>query len=125
MFATEPGVAGRSLAYLRAVDPLVFEEVVMSALEDAGLLVLRSTRYSGDGCVDGAVWLPGGGWHAVQSKRYRSHVCSAHVCAFGEVVANGDYDGGLIVHTGRNGAGLYPRLDAEHIGCKHPARPPV
>ncbi|WP_177307735.1 restriction endonuclease [Pseudoduganella namucuonensis] len=113
---TAQGVGARSLAYLRAVDPLVFEEVVMSALEDAGLLVLRSRRYSGDGGVDGAVWLPGGGWHAVQSKRYRHHVCTAHVCAFGEAIASGGYDGGLFVHTGRSGAGLYPKLDADHIG---------
>ena len=112
----EPGAAGRSLAYLRAVDPLVFEEVVMSALEDAGLLVLRGTRYSGDGGLDGAVWLPGRGWHAVQCKRYRRHVCLAHVCAFGDVVLRGNYDGGLFVHTGRSGAALYPQMAAGRIG---------
>ncbi|KQW93186.1 hypothetical protein ASC94_10940 [Massilia sp. Root418] len=98
----EPGAAGRSLAYLRAVDPLVFEDVVMSALEDAGLLVLRGTRYSCDGGIDGAVWLPGRGWHAVQAKRYRHHVSLAHVCAFGDVIAMCHYDGGLFVHTGRS-----------------------
>ncbi|MES2260588.1 MAG: restriction endonuclease [Pseudomonadota bacterium] len=111
----EPDVGARSLGYLRAVDPLVFEEVVLSALEDAGMLVLRSKRYSGDGGVDGVVWLPGRGWHAVQSKRYRHHVCLAHVCAFGEVIASGDYDGGLFVHTGRSGAALYPKMDAARI----------
>jgi restriction system protein len=111
----EPEVAARCLAYLRAVDPLVFEEVVMSALEDAGLLVLRGRRYSGDGGVDGVVWLPDRGWYAVQSKRYRQHVCLAHVCAFGEAVAGGGYDGGLFVHTGRSGAALYPQMDATRI----------
>lgn len=111
----EPDVGARSLGYLRAVDPLVFEEVVMSALEDAGLLVLRGKRYSGDGGVDGAVWLPGRGWYAVQCKRYRQHVCLAHVCAFGEVIADGGYDGGLFVHTGRSGAALYPQMDAARI----------
>ncbi|KQV81009.1 hypothetical protein ASD15_14090 [Massilia sp. Root351] len=112
----EPGAAGRTLAYLRAVDPLVFEEVVLSALEDAGLLVLRGTRYSGDGGVDGAVWLPGQGWHAVQAKRYRHHVCLAHVRAFGDVISSGNYDGGLFVHTGRSGAALYPQMDVARIG---------
>lgn len=111
----EPGVGARSLAYLRAIDPLVFEEVVMSALEDAGLLVLRSRRYSGDGGVDGAVWLPGRGWYAVQSKRYRHHVCLEHVCAFGQVLACDHYDGGLFVHTGRSGVALYPQMDAGGI----------
>jgi len=112
----EPGAAGRTLAYLRAVDPLVFEEVVMSALEDAGLLVLRGTRYSGDGGLDGAVWLPGRGWHAVQCKRYRHHVCLAHVRAFGDVITRGNYDGGLFVHTGRSGAALYPQMAVARIG---------
>ncbi|WP_377705300.1 restriction endonuclease [Pseudoduganella sp. UC29_71] len=112
----EPGAGGRTLAYLRAVDPLVFEEVVMSALEDAGLLVLRGTRYSGDGGIDGAVWLLGRGWHAVQAKRYLHHVCLAHVCAFGDVIARGNYDGGLFVHTGRSGAALYPQMAAARIG---------
>jgi restriction system protein len=111
----EPGVGARSLAYLRAVDPLVFEEVVMSALEDAGLLVLRSKRYSGDGGVDGTVWLPERGWFAVQSKRYRHHVCLEHVCAFSQVLASEDFDGGLFVHTGRSGAALYPQIDAGGI----------
>lgn len=112
---TEPGVGARSLAYLRAVDPLVFEEVVMSALEDVGLLVLRSRRYSGDGGVDGTVWLPGRGWYAVQSKRYRHHVCLEHVCAFSQVLASEHFDGGLFVHTGRSGAALYPQMDAAGI----------
>lgn len=112
----EPAVGARCLAYLRAVDPLVFEEVVLSALEDAGLLVLRGRRYSGDGGVDGLVWLPDRGWYAVQSKRYRQHVCLAHVCAFGDAIAGGSYDGGLFVHTGRSGAALYPHMDAARIG---------
>ena len=112
----EPRAGGRTLAYLRTIDPLVFEEVVMSALEDAGLPVLRGTHYSGDGGVDGAVWLPGRGWHAVQCKRYRHHVCLAHVCAFGDAIARGSYDGGLFVHTGRSGAALYPPMAAARIG---------
>ena len=64
---TGEGYAARCLAYLRSVDPLVFEEVVLSALEDAGLFILRNQRYSGDGGIDGKVWLPGHGWYAVQS----------------------------------------------------------
>ncbi|KQV81012.1 hypothetical protein ASD15_14110 [Massilia sp. Root351] len=103
------------MAYLRAVDPLVFEEV-MSALEDAGLLVLRGTRYSGDGGVDGVVWLPRRGWRVVQAKRYRHHVCLAHVCAFGNVISSGNYDGRLFVRTSRSGPVLYPQMDVARIG---------
>ncbi|MBY0240260.1 MAG: restriction endonuclease [Burkholderiaceae bacterium] len=111
----EPGAGGRGLAYLRAVDPLVFEEVVMSALEDVGLLVLRSRRYTGDGGIDGEVWLPGEGWFAVQVKRYRSHVDPAYVRAFGCVVRERGFDGGLFIHTGRSGAALYGELTAHGV----------
>jgi len=43
---------GRSFTCLRQVDQIVFEEDVLSALEDAGALVPRSRQYSGDGGID-------------------------------------------------------------------------
>lgn len=106
----EPGLAGRCLSHLRQVDPLVFEEVVLSALEDAGLLVLRNRSYTGDGGVDGAVWIPRCGWMAVQVKRYRAHICLGHLRDFGDAILRADFDGGLFVHTGRSGAGVYDFL---------------
>lgn len=78
--------------------------------------MLRGTRYSGDGGVDGAVWLPGRGRRALQAKRYRHHVSLAHVCAFGDGIAERGYDGGLFVRTGRSGAALYPQMDTSLIG---------
>ncbi|WP_395401084.1 restriction endonuclease [Pseudoduganella sp. UC29_106] len=106
----EPGLAGRCLCYLRQVDPLVFEEVVMSALEDAGLLVLRNRSYTGDGGIDGAVWSPRCGWLAVQMKRYRAHICRGHLRDFGDAIQYMNFDGGLFIHTGRSGAGAYEFL---------------
>lgn len=106
----EPGLAGRCLSYLRQVDPLVFEEVVMSALEDAGLLVLRNRSYTGDGGIDGVVWNPRGGWLAVQAKRYRVHICRGHLRDFGGAIQRMNFDGGVFVHTGRTGAGAYEFL---------------
>lgn len=106
----EPGMAARCLTYLRQVDPLVFEEVVMSALEDAGLLVLRNRSYSGDGGVDGAIWGPKYGWLAVQIKRYSSYICRGHLLDFGDVIQRMNFDGGLFVHTGCSGAGAYAFL---------------
>lgn len=111
----EPAAFQQCFAYLRKVEPLVFEDVVLSALEDAGLLVLRSRRYTGDGGIDGVVWLPGEGWFAVQVKRYRSYVDPAHVRAFGCVVRERGFDGGLFIHTGRSGAALYGDLSAHGI----------
>ncbi|WP_215409660.1 restriction endonuclease [Janthinobacterium sp. JC611] len=109
------GYAARCLAYLRNVDPLVFEEVVLSALEDAGLFVLRNPRYSGDGGIDGKVWLPGYGWCAVQSKRYGGHVNHHHVAAFGEAICHHGFGAGLFLHTGRSGAAVYPHLTTSKV----------
>jgi len=111
----EPGLAGSCLSYLRQVDPLVFEEVVMSALEDAGLLVLRNRNYSGDGGVDGVAWNPRFGWMAVQVKRYRAHICRGHVRDFHDAILSAKFDGGVFVHTGRSGAGSYEFLRGSGI----------
>jgi len=100
---TEPGMAGRCFSYLRQVDPLVFEEVVLSALEDAGALVLRNRRYTGDGGVDGVVWIATHGWIAVQVKRYSGYIDVQHVLEFGQVIRRGHFAGGLLMHTGRSG----------------------
>lgn len=106
----EPGLAARCLSYLRQVDPLVFEEVVMSALEDAGLLVLRNRSYTADGGIDGVVWNPRSGWLAVQVKRYRAHICHGHLRDFDDAILRAKFDGGVFVHTGRSGAGGYAFL---------------
>lgn len=104
--------AARAFGYLRQVDPLVCEELVLSALEDAGAFVLRNRRYSGDGGVDGRCWLPGAGWglHAVQIKRYDAAVTPSHVAAFAELVGRGRWAGGLFVHCGRTGPTSYTAL---------------
>jgi restriction system protein len=96
----------RCFAYLRKIEPLVFEELVLTAFEDAGCLVLRSTTYSGDGGVDGLCFVPGGGWRpwALQIKRYAGHVAAKHVCALGLLVEQRGLAGGLFVHCGRTGS---------------------
>jgi restriction system protein len=105
-------VAARAVGYLRQVDPLVYEEVVLSALEDSGAFILRSRRYSGDGGVDGRCWLPMRGWrlHAVQIKRYESAVAPSHVAALGQLVAARRWAGGLFVHCGRTGPQSYAAM---------------
>jgi restriction system protein len=104
-------------SYLRQVDPLVFEEIILSALEDAGAVVLRNTRYSGDGGVDGRCWLPSHGMKlvAVQVKRYGAHVSVSHVEAFRETVVRARYAGGLFVHCGRTGELCYRRLSGTGV----------
>lgn len=82
----------------------------MSALEDAGLLVLRNRSYSGDGGVDGLVWSPRFGWLAVQVKRYRAHICRGHLREFDDAIHRARFDGGVFIHTGRSSAGAYEFL---------------
>lgn len=111
----KPGCGSRCIAYLRNIDPAVFEELVLTALEDAGGFVLRNRRYTGDGGIDGRVWLPGCGWFAVQAKRYSSHVCADHVRSFALLVHNEGYGAGFFVHTGRSGAAVYANLRTQNV----------
>jgi restriction system protein len=105
-------IEARVFAYLRKIDPLVYEEVVLSALEDAGAVVLRNRRYAGDGGIDGRCWLPGNGRRtfAVQCKRYGCAVTPAHVESFCRQVRDGRHAGGLFVHCGRTGPASYIAL---------------
>jgi restriction system protein len=111
------GIAGRVFAYLRTVDPLLYEETVLSALEDAGAMVLRNLRYTGDGGVDGRCWLPGHGLRpfALQCKRYGSTVAPKHVANFCRVINGSQFAGGLLVHCGRTGPLSYQALHGHPV----------
>lgn len=100
----------RCFAFLRKVDPLLFEEIVLTALEDCGMFIWRNLRYTGDGGLDGKAWHPHHGWCAVQVKRYCQYVCADHVREFAELVARRHYPVGLFVHSGRSGGALYSHL---------------
>lgn len=96
--------AAAQLSYLRSkqVDPFVFEETILSALQQRGLRIERSARYTGDGGVDGVFWLNG---HKVliQAKRYRGHISAAHVENFA-MQCRARRLHGMFIHTGRTGA---------------------
>jgi restriction system protein len=88
------------LAYLRKIDPLVFEEMTLDAFAAHGWRVVRGTRYSGDGGLDGRIYRDGV-WCGIQCKRYRGEIHHAHVHQF---VKDMDAEGihqGFFVHTGR------------------------
>ncbi|MDG4868603.1 restriction endonuclease (plasmid) [Guyparkeria sp. 1SP6A2] len=93
----------QALAYLRKVDPYTFEELVLEAFAQRGYRIKRNARYSGDGGIDGRVWLDGE-LFLIQAKRYGGHISAAHVEDFGRVVeARGCK--GFFIHTGRTGEG--------------------
>ncbi|AIA55459.1 putative membrane protein [Acidithiobacillus caldus ATCC 51756] len=67
----------RRMAYLRTLDPLVFEELVLDAFQKKGWIVERNRRYSGDGGLDGKVFMDNR-WRGIQCKRYKGPIQTAH-----------------------------------------------
>ncbi|ELC8789652.1 restriction endonuclease [Salmonella enterica] len=89
------------LNYLRRINPYVFEELLLLALEKQGLKVIRNPSYSGDGGLDGQVFIAGERW-LIQAKRYSRSVSAQHIRDFGELLAR-EKCCGFFIHTGRTG----------------------
>ncbi|MCL6392501.1 restriction endonuclease [Pectobacterium atrosepticum] len=98
-----PTLAGdaQRFSYLRRVNPYVFEELLLLAMERQGLKVIRNASYSGDGGLDGQVFIEGQRW-LIQAKRYSRAIDPAHVAAFSTLLMK-HRCGGLFIHTGRTG----------------------
>ena len=96
------GDGAKVFAYLRKVDPLVFEELVLECLSRSGLRIRRGTRYSGDGGVDGHVWVDGR-LCPIQCKRYRNTIDPKHVAAFVDQALHSHAPVAFFIHTGRTG----------------------
>lgn len=97
-----PNREARIIGYLRKVDPLVFEEAILEAYRRKGVPILRNARYSGDGGIDGRLFM-GGRKVIVQAKRYGGAINPRHVTDFAHVLEREGAAGGLFVHTGRTG----------------------
>jgi restriction system protein len=91
--------APRVFGYLRKIDALAFEELALESFARAGHRIKRGRRYSGDGGIDGHVWIDKR-WVPVQCKRYAGAINPAHVREFSDLVFPGR---GFFVHTGRTG----------------------
>lgn len=89
------------LTYLRKIDPFVFEELLLLAFRDAGWIIVRNTRYTGDHGIDGRL-VKGNLRFAIQAKRYKGHIRRADVNSFSDCLDDGEF--GFFVHTGRTGA---------------------
>jgi restriction system protein len=100
-------LSARAIGYLRTIDPFVFEEVVLSCLEEGGAAVLRNLRYTGDNGVDGHCHSPvASQFVPIQVKRWERHVCRADVLEFYEMLYRRGFKRGLFVHTGRTSTDL-------------------
>lgn len=92
----------KAISYLRNINPFVFEELILIVLKEQGFSTIPNKKYTGDGGVDGQVYIYGKLW-AIQAKRYSSHVKKAHIEEFARLIDRKGFSGGLFVHTGRTG----------------------
>lgn len=89
------------ICFLRGVDPFVFEEMILTALKKDGHKIIRNKKYTGDGGIDGQVFIKGK-HYLIQAKRYKAHINAAHVREFAQICKRRNAHG-LFVHTGRTG----------------------
>jgi restriction system protein len=98
------------LAYLKTINPYVFEELVVELFEQAGWPVRRSPSYSGDGGVDGKFYHPTLGVTYLQSKCYTHRISTKHVLDFRACIGS-RY--GVFVHTAKSSAAIRESLRSE------------
>lgn len=95
------GGNGQRLAYLRKINPYVFEELLLLAFERQGYAVIRKPSYSGDGGLDGQVII-GDQKYLIQVKRYGRAITPSHITRFGALLRH-HHCQGFFIHTGRAG----------------------
>ncbi|MEN4170682.1 restriction endonuclease [Serratia marcescens] len=95
------GGDGQRLAYLRKINPYVFEELLLLAFERQGYAVIRNASYSGDGGLDGQVMIKGK-TYLIQAKRYGRAITPSHITRFGALLRH-HHCQGFFIHTGRTG----------------------
>lgn len=93
---------GNGIAYLRKIDPFVFEEMLLSLFYEKGFKIKRNKRYTGDGGLDGIVYL-NGQKYLIQAKRYSNYINKKHVLEFNDLCKKHKAKG-FFIHTGKTGA---------------------
>ncbi|MBO1810901.1 restriction endonuclease [Serratia ureilytica] len=89
------------LTYLRKINPYVFEELLLLAFELQGYAIARNASYSGDGGLDGTVFIAGRTYF-IQAKRYTRAITPSHIRDFGTLLQDARCEG-FFIHTGRTG----------------------
>ncbi len=95
-------VEGRIINYLKKINPYVYEELLLTIFEEKGYKIERNVRYSGDGGIDGNVFL-NGKKYIIQAKRYKNYIKNEHIKSFEKCIETMGADGGFFVHTGKTG----------------------
>lgn len=99
------------IAYLRKIDPFVFEELILYSFEMKGFKVYRNRRYTGDGGIDGKVRFYGKKTF-IQAKRYSNYINIKHVEDFAKLCTRNRVNG-FFIHTGKTGEET-KKLSARH-----------
>lgn len=102
IIARQPNSGGKIMVYLRKINPYVFEELILTVIEDSNIRIVRNTRYSGDGGVDGIFKLKKGRV-LIQCKRYSNYINHQDVTRLCKSVKDDKYYMGIFVHTGKTG----------------------
>ncbi len=143
--ANDPSVTdnirfSRCFSYLRKVEPLVFEELILMAFKRAGFAVRFNKTYSGDGGIDGQVWIKDwrsydpyfarqfpdtrlSGWAGIQCKRYEGAVSREHIRQYPHDLQSANLVAGFFVHTGTTPKQRKPMTTEERQARK--GLPPV
>jgi len=98
--------------YLKKIDPFVFEELLLTCFKEAGCKIKRNRRYTGDGGIDGKVWI-NGKQHLIQAKRYKGHIKKSHVEEF-ILLCKRKRKHGLFIHTGKIGRESFSLIQNEN-----------
>jgi restriction system protein len=100
---------------IRQVDPFVFEEILLTCLQERGFKIKRNRRYTGDGGIDGIFFTPAKEKFLIQAKRYADAINPLHVKHFVETVKRERATGGYFIHTGRTGLASKVNLMASSV----------
>lgn len=101
--------------YLQKINPYVFEELLLTCFEERGFCIERSKSYSGDGGLDGKVWIDDVLIY-LQAKCYGKgkHIKAKHVAEFRQLIISNNVKG-LFIHTGKTGLKAYNNAYNESI----------
>jgi len=91
----------QQIGYLRKIDAYAFEELLLTALKEAGAKTTRNLKYSGDGGIDGKCKYYGQKYF-VQAKRYKGYISARDVKTFSTICRDNGVKG-LFIHTGITG----------------------
>lgn len=102
LISLTPHYEGKIINYLRKINPYVFEEMILTVIEESNIRVFRNIAYSGDGGIDGIFKIKQGKV-IVQCKRYGKYINAKDVNDLSMKVKSGKYFMGIFAHTGKTG----------------------